>query len=148
MILSYRVTTEDVSALTTNWQILLDVTGDFSIYVNGEHWYGENDFCLVEFARDVFKWLQATEHSPVPLEYESVESEERPLLWIRPINSHQWGLGSTYERYQLKTTFSLHEIRRTLTGFVESLQADIAERFGKDFASRASRVITGVSPLE
>ena len=147
IMVSYRLTTEDVSAFTANWQILLDVTGHFSIYVNGDHWYEESEFCLIEFAREIFGWLQATQDQLVPLEYESMESEERPLLWIRPADS-QWILGAVHARHPLTATFSLPQIRRPFAGFVESLQRDIADRFGDEFAFRVRGVITGLSPLE
>ena len=46
-------------------------------------------------------------------------------------------LGAVHAGYPLTATFSLPQIRRPFAGFVDSLQREIAERFGDEFAFRA-----------
>src|SRR5262249_50265330 len=76
------------------YELLLRITSDFVISINGRKFYREVDFPIVEFAYQASIWLR---HTNVYFQYESVESDISPLIEFRRSDSDEFGAYSPHQ---------------------------------------------------
>jgi hypothetical protein len=115
--------------LDEHWEILLRVVADFSILVDSKVLYREQQFCVVEFALDISRWMNQVHHTGEDFIYMSMESEESGLVWIKA-NDSGWQVSSVHQEYEETNIFSLGDVKDATEKFLARLEAEMAERFG------------------
>jgi hypothetical protein len=74
------------------FDLLLGVNATIQFSIAGRKLFGEVMFPIVEL-RDAFaRWTSTAFKSD--FEYESLESDEAPLIWIRRVDENRWRVGS------------------------------------------------------
>jgi hypothetical protein len=117
--------------LNDDWQILLRIVADFYILIDSKVLYREQQFCVVEFAVALSKWLSGANHTGEDFIYESIEAEEDGLVWIKAHGSG-WRIGSIYQEYEEGHTFSLEEVRSAADSFINQLAKGVLVKFRVD----------------
>jgi hypothetical protein len=115
-------------ALDEYWQILLHVVADFSILVDSKVLYCEQQFCIVEFALALSRWLHQVHQTGEDFIYVSMESEEIGLVWVKASGSG-WRVGSVHQEYEEANVFSLGEIKDAAEKFLDQLEVEISAKF-------------------
>ena len=118
-------------ALNDDWQILLRIVADFYILVDSKVLYREQQFCVVEFAVALSKWLSSVGHTGEDFIYESIESEEIGLVGVKAHGSG-WRIGSVHQENEEAHTFSLEDVRTAAEAFMNQLAKEIRVKFRVD----------------
>jgi hypothetical protein len=121
----------DGGRLNEPWEVYLRIVGNFSVNVGKRVLYGEESFCLVEFAIKSQLWLARVNETQEDFVYTSQESEEPDLFWIRQSGAG-WRIGSVYQEYEEPKTFPLEILVAALSSYFNRLRAFVAEAFGRD----------------
>ena len=137
--LAFEITTTDTSRLKAPEQLLLGIVGRFSVLVGPKTLYEEVEFCLVEFAMDVSQWLINVPTTDEDFVYESLESDEIGLVWIKSGTSG-WHVGSIQQHYQETKSFSLDEIRMAVNKYLHKLKRELYDKFGLVLNLKARRI--------
>ncbi len=117
---------------------MLHVLADFSILFDSEVLYCEQQFCVLEFALALSKWLNLVHQTGEHFIYVSMESEEIGLVWIKT-NDAGWRVGSVHQEYEETNVFSLGEIKDAAEKFLDQLEAEMSAKFGialREFISK------------
>jgi len=117
-------------ALDEYWQLLLHVVADFSILIDSKVLYCEHQFCVVEFAVALSKWLNRAHQTGEDFIYTSMESEDVGLVWIKS-NDPGWCVGSVYQEYEEANIFDLGEIMNAAEKFLGQLEAEASAKLGR-----------------
>lgn len=125
----FEITTTDMSTLKEPEQLLLGIVGRFSVLVGPKTLYEEVEFCLVEFAMDVSEWLIKVPTTNEDFVYESLESDEIGLVWIKSGTSG-WHVGSIHQNYQETKSFNIDEIRMAINHYLHKLKRELYDKFG------------------
>jgi len=116
-------------AFDEHWEILLHVVADFSILIDSKVLYCEQQFCVVEFALEISRWMNQVHQTGEDFIYVSIESEEIGLVWIKS-NGSGWRIGSVHQEYEEANIFSLREIKGAAEKFIDQLEAEMSAKFG------------------
>ncbi len=122
----------DRGGASAYYEILLGVAGDFAIIVAGKTLYVEEEFCLAEFAAALAEWWQRRASAPSDFSYDSLESDEDELVWIRTTAGHG-RIGARYQEYEETYAFPLNVIGAAIQEYVTALQQELAARFAIDW---------------
>ena len=106
-------------------QLLLGVTGDLSIQVNGRELYTEQEFPLVELALQSIRWVRRGPRVEDDFEFESMESADAPLIWIRR-SGDGWRIGAVHQNYDETSVLSWLNIERALVAYADGLQHELS----------------------
>ena len=115
-------------ALSDDWQILLRIVADFYILVDSKVLYREQQFCVAEFAAALSKRLSIVNQTGEDFIYESMESDEVGLVWVKAHGSG-WRIGSVHQEYEEAQTFSLEEVRNAAEKFMNQLAEEALAKF-------------------
>lgn len=139
IIFSFVIDEEEMGRedLREHWQVYLRVVGDFKIHINEKIFYRETQFCLVEFAAQLSKWLNRGEYSKEFI-YTSMESEEERLIWFRK-EWNGWRIGSIYQEYEESTTFNDEAIIAPASEYIENLRNTLLT----DYNISIDKLLTG-----
>ena len=121
----------DQSAAEDYYAILLGVVGDFTITIAGKTLYVEEEFCLAEFAAEVAAWWRRLALMPCDFSYESIESDDIGLVWIREREGN-WQIGGLDQEYEGNQTFPLEAIGKAIEDYIADLHHLLATRFALD----------------
>lgn len=121
----YTLTDVSVENAEEDWQLLLRITGNFSIEVEDKVFYQESSFPVVEFAYHLAKWIDAGRGS---FEYNSMESNSQPLISFIEAGDN-FVLYSPYQEYEETEVFSFTELKYAARSLINSLTEEINERF-------------------
>ncbi len=75
---------------------ILGVVADFQITVDDSIVYHDVEFPVIELAYQMHRWLLCDVANAHDLEYESMESEESPLIWFRR-DADRWVIGAAHQ---------------------------------------------------
>jgi hypothetical protein len=92
------------------WALLLWIVGEFSIKTDQRVVYMESEFCVVEFAAHAVRWLKASGGPRPDFVYDSMESDESGLVWIRQVRGG-WYAGSVHDPGSADGPFSFGSVR-------------------------------------
>jgi hypothetical protein len=81
-------------------EVLLRITGDFAIEVDGRALYSEQEFPLVEFAYRLHRWLICAAGVHEDFAYVSMESDEEPLVWFTS-SDEGWVIGARDQQWHM-----------------------------------------------
>jgi hypothetical protein len=121
--------------LDEDWKVLLGIIGEFSLWVRGELVYWDGDFCLVEFAEQVRRWMDS-EEPRAEFSYDSIESDQPGLIWFRKFGD-RWIVGSIHQRSEALQSFHFKELEAAFEAYVERLLTS----FPTALRSRVVRII-------
>jgi hypothetical protein len=118
--------------IRTTWDLKLRVVGDFAVWSEDRVIYRKPEFCLIEFAIALAKWLVlATDLGPDFI-YTSLESETEGLIRFQRQTSGMWQVSTAYQNEeavpvttaQLKNaaTTYMRELRRALLPEIELME--------------------------
>ena len=125
---------ESFEPFLEDWQLELGVVADFQILADGEVLYSEKEFCLVEFAKQVWDWTADVADCKRDFCYHSLESDEPTLVWIKRRNG-LWAVGSSNQEYEKENGFELTVIVTQVRCFVEDLINDVPFPLKKSVSS-------------
>jgi len=110
-------------------ELLLRIVADFAIVYDQREIYHEQEFCVVELAYQLRRWLAKEGLFASPFQYESMEAEETPLLWFR-LGAHGWVLGTLHRT--LVDHLQLEDLKQASESFVAELLAEVPRQLGLD----------------
>jgi hypothetical protein len=116
-------------ALVEDWQILLHIVADFQVLVDSRVLYREQQFCVVDFAVALHRWVG--EEPKLDFIYESMESEEPGLVWVRASGSG-WRVGSVHQEYDEEEVFSSEQVSEAAGAFIFRLKKEVAAKLDID----------------
>ena len=125
----FELTTTDATNLKEPQQLLLGIIGNFAVRVGEKPLYQEAEFCLVEFAMQITKWLSEVTITNEDFVYTSLESEEVGLVWIKRSGA-AWRIGSIHQEYEEYKEFSLEEISNAVEEYRARLSEELFRKLG------------------
>src|SRR6267142_2157664 len=87
------------------------------------------EFCLVEFAMHISKWLREVTITNEDFVYESMESDEGGLVWIKR-SGLGWRIGSVHQAYEEQKEFRLEEISIAVKEYSARLSEELFNKLG------------------
>lgn len=129
--INFTIRRVEVSDISATYQLLLAVTGDFSVRVGDKMLYFEQELPLVEFAVQAARWLRRGPRVEDDFIYESMEAQEPGLIWVRH-SERGWKIGAIHQSYEERSQFSWEEIADALATYVQTLQRDLSVLHGLD----------------
>ena len=122
--------------VSTRWEVMLRIVGDFSVRVAENIIYREAGFCLVEFAVALANWLaMATDLGP-DFVYTSLESETEGLVRFTRLQPGMWQVSAALQEREDKTALNTVELKRAAREYIQNLrdtllpEIDISEYLG------------------
>lgn len=107
-MIEFRVVSEQkpIKRIPKFYPKLTEYEVDFRIIVNGEVFFNEPNFPLLEFLHSVNEWRKRDADS---LEYNSIETVDNPLISF--INEKdKWGIYSPWQNFKCETKFTKEEL--------------------------------------
>jgi hypothetical protein len=115
--------------LCTKWDFLLRIVGDFALWVRGKLVYREVEFCLVEFALALAKWLSVAPDSRPNFIYMSLESETEGLVRFERSNSSDyWRVSAAHEYEPSMDMLTTDEVESAAIMYLRDLRARLSTR--------------------
>jgi hypothetical protein len=113
--------------------LLVGVSADLEILVDGRVLFREPDFAIVELRTALAAWLRDGFTAGEDFVHESVEHDEPGLVWIRRSEDGSgWHVGSIWQEYVENRTWSDVEIRDATWKFIETVDQWVATELGVD----------------
>lgn len=109
-----------------NWQLLLGIVADFSIRINGQTFYEEFEFTVVEFAASAMKWLR----NSGDFEFTSMESESSPLLAFYRRSDGNFMPYAADASSATDFVLESRALKKGLIEFIELLKKSVQEELG------------------
>ncbi|HVM83602.1 MAG TPA: hypothetical protein VMW18_06915 [Candidatus Binatia bacterium] len=103
----------DVDQPEEGWELLLRITADFSVLINGRMFYSEVAFPVVEFAARAALWLK----DGGDLSYESMDSQEKPLLTFFRGGDGKFRPYSPHQEFQMADYIDENALRQAIVEF-------------------------------
>jgi hypothetical protein len=122
---------KQINELNDDWEIMLYIEADFFVLVDSKVLYSEQYFCVVEFASALFRWLDKVDKTEEDFIYESMDSDEVGLVWIKQ-NESGWRVGSVHQNYEEARTFNLDEIKEACKKIFYDLNNELSAKFKID----------------
>lgn len=130
----------DSPTLTAPHEFLLRIVADFSMWVDDRLLYQEPEFCVVEFAQQVDRWLRESDIND--FEYDAMDAEEPGLVWFR-FEKDGWRVGSLFQEQPEMREYSKENLKNAAMAFMAKLDSALEANFGtrlqkifKDVASQ------------
>jgi hypothetical protein len=101
------------------FDLLLGVNATINFAVNGRPLFSEDEFPIVELRHALGTWSPSAEGPD--FEFESLESEDRPFIWIRRRTSGTWVVGSTLLGLPDSDEIRSSEIASAARGYVDDV---------------------------
>jgi len=104
------------------WEMsLLDIinSGDrnFKVLIDGKVFFEEPYFPILEFIQYSLKWMN---HQKSDFIYNSIESEENPLIAFYILNGH-WKIYSVWQKFECNRGFSDDEVKRFIGEIISQI---------------------------
>lgn len=112
------------------YDIILGAVAAFAIVVEERQLYREDDLPVVELAMALRRWLNGPFLSHEPFEYQSMESDEDGMVWIRP-EQDGWRIGSIYQEFADPTVRSNEDVATATRAFIEEVEQGLLSLTGK-----------------
>ncbi len=118
---TFRDPTFEGQSVDEKFDLLLGIAATFELVVNDAVVYEEVMFPIAELRVALLVWLVGPMLRHEDFEFESMESEERGLVWIRWSEKEGWLVGSVLERYREPHAFSDDDIRDAVKRFASGV---------------------------
>jgi hypothetical protein len=101
------------------WQLLIRVVAEFAILVDGQEFYSEVEFPIVEFASQAIKWVRAGRGD---FQYVSMESDDDPIICFNKISDNSFKISALDQNFEVKHCYDRNSLAQSIIAFVDSLQ--------------------------
>lgn len=98
---------------------ILKITGEFQIVINGNIFFSEPYFPVLEFLKDALAWINCSDKSKEML-YSSIETENNPLIVFLK-KGDEWIIRSPWQKYECKVTFTRGEVSGAILHLINHL---------------------------
>jgi len=119
--------------LHENWQIVFNISGDLQVTVDGSLAWTCPSTNLVELAVALQAWLREGIHKSEDFELESVDFEEKGVLWIRRTDEG-WRVGSIHHGEIGHKVHGDSDIRRAIEEYGNVLTDAVRSKWNVDIA--------------
>lgn len=109
--------------ISSRWDVLLRVVGDFELSVADRSIYREVDFCLVEFALAVGRWLLVANDGAPDFAYTSVESEIAGLIKFESVHPGLWRVSAAHQIEASPDLVATAELKEASLSYIRELRA-------------------------
>jgi hypothetical protein len=113
------------------YDVLLGVVADLQLIVGDRLLYEESMMPVVELALSLRKWLHHGFKQRLRFSYDSIESDERGLLWIEPSGSG-WRVGALEQEYLEMTAWGDDQIAEAFGQLIDEVDLWIAAHLSLD----------------
>ncbi len=117
----------DLPELREPHEFLLRIVADFSIWSENRLLYEEPEFCVVEFAQQLDRWLQGADTTD--FEYDATDAEEPGLVWFR-FGKEGWRVGSLFQEHPELREYSKERLENAAKAFMTQLDSSLETKFG------------------
>src|SRR5215510_9415861 len=90
----------------------LDVVGDLRITVGEREWFVEPMFSVLELALEIRAWLTRGGD----LEFETMEAEESPFLWVRSV-AGGYMVGAAWQAFEIAGPLPMAQVQGAFDQF-------------------------------
>ncbi len=109
--------------------VLLQIVGDFALWVGDRLIYREVEFCLMEFAGALASWLaMATDVGP-DFVYTSLESETVGLVRFTRLNPGMWRVSAADQDQPAEDSVTTSELKSAGITFIRELRAQLQPKW-------------------
>jgi hypothetical protein len=125
--------------------VLLRVVGDFAVLIGERRLYQEVEFCLVEFAITLARWLAAATDDGPDFVYTSMESEIEGLVRFTRVAHGAWRISAAHEQYDEVRQLTTEQVKAAARTYIHGLRGallpaiDIFDQIEDESALRAAR---------
>ena len=124
--------------MDTKWDLLLKIVGDFEILIEGRPLLFETEFCLVEFALQLARWIESIGRgTSADFEYVSMESEAPALVWFRR-RADGWELGALEPEGREHRVVDLDDLLLASKNFLRDLRSQVELKLQVDLKKLSS----------
>jgi len=106
---------------------LLGVQANLRILVDGQEWFNQPLFPVVELAAAVTTWLRRGGD----FEFESIEADESPLLWVRSVPG-AFRIGAAWQAFSVVEPIPAQDLRIQLERFAAAIRDAAKRQLGID----------------
>ncbi|MHB8289712.1 MAG: DUF7878 domain-containing protein [Acidimicrobiales bacterium] len=117
--------------LRTRYDLLLGIIATFEIQVGDRLLYSEVMFPIVELCVALKRWMAEAMTIREPFEFQSMESEEPGLVWIRPQDGG-WRIGAVDQEYLEMATWSDDQIVAVAGKYIDDVRGWLLDALGVD----------------
>lgn len=111
------------TALKDKYDLLLGIVATLTMSVASRPIYTESMFPIVELRVALDRWLHSPSASHSDFEFESMESDEVGLVWIRRQVSGAWRAGSVHQDDLAPDEMRFDEIAEACEVFIDAVDA-------------------------
>ena len=120
---------QERAGLRDKLDLLLGVVATIEVWVGGKLVYREEMFPIVELRAALGTWLGGAFAEGRDFEFQSVESDEEGLIWLRRIDSG-WRIGSIHQEFPVLTELADEEVAGLAHDFIENVDRWVLEHCG------------------
>lgn len=100
---------------------ILKITCEFQIIINGNIFFLEPYFPILEFLKDILAWIDCSDKSK-EMSYSSMETENNPLIvFIK--KDEGWIIRSPWQKYECFVNFTRDELENAILNLVKELKS-------------------------
>lgn len=107
----------------TRYPYILGVVADFQIVINGDLYFDEPEFPILEFLEQAVCWANSS-ISDKPLVYNSVETDDNPLITVNEYNG-KWYLYSPWGKNECCLEVNREELKDCILELRDSISVEI-----------------------
>lgn len=113
--------------LRDKFDLLLGIVATLEILVAGKLLYREQMFPIVELRAALERWLAAGLPARRDFEFQSMESDEGALVWLRSVGS-AWRIGSIHQAFPAMTELSDETVASLVRSFIKEVDQWVFEQ--------------------
>ena len=98
---------------------IIEISGDFQILLNGNVFFSEPYFPVLEFLNAALSWIDCSDESK-EMSYSSIEAEINPLI-VFTRKEGGWVIRSPWQKYESMITFTKSQIANAILHFKKTL---------------------------
>jgi hypothetical protein len=123
IVLTFSEAIVETAQIADASDLLLGISANFEIRADGRVLYSEPMFPVVELRVALKQWLGDGFKRCEDFEFESMESEEAGMVWLRYQSSDGWRIGSLQQEYLEMQTLSDVAVCDLIDNYVREIDA-------------------------
>jgi len=112
--------------LRDKYDLLLGIVATLQIWVDGKLLYREEVFPVVELRAALERWLAVGLPARRDFEFQSMESDEEALIWLRSVGS-TWRIGSIHQEFPAMNELDDKTVIALTRTFIEEVDQWVLE---------------------
>lgn len=122
------------SPIRDRLDLLVGVVATLEITFRDRLLYREEEFPVVELRAHLARWLREEMPRQLDFEFESMESDETGLVWLRHV-PEGWRIGSIHQEFPAIDPLSESEVARVVTRFIKDVDQWVREQLNVEPAT-------------